>query len=263
MTETVQFRIQLPVGLRDMFKTLCLRSNVTMTDEVVSLIENDVAGAGKTPSPPQPKIATLNDDRLIGRVIDACDRLGDTAASLGQNLDRSLDDFGTKLLRSIPKPQTSNQIASARQRAAQEDQQRLSHMLATAEALNNEIVRTVESAQKRMTGAIETKHTMRQMLGLGTAVGVVLIVMLLWLIAGTSPARLLAVALTGAETNWQAAKIVAGNGSPLRADLMQETTALLRDAEFEKSYGTCINRAKTAKHNFRCTVRFTRLVVVE
>jgi hypothetical protein len=48
MTATVQFRIQLPVSLRDRFKTICLRGNVTMTDKVVGLIEHEVEALGRT-----------------------------------------------------------------------------------------------------------------------------------------------------------------------------------------------------------------------
>lgn len=263
MTDSVQFRIQLPLGLRDRFKTLCLRSNVTMTDKVVNLIEREVSGTANPPSPPPHKIATLNDDRLIGRVINACDRLGDTAVALGQNLDHSLDAFGTKLLRSIPKSQTADQIANARQSAIKEDQQRLDQMLGKAEKLKADIIDTVAQGQREMLTAIETKRALWQALGFGAVAGVILTCMILWLIAGTSPARSLAISLTGAESNWKAAKIIAGEGSPLRADMMQETAALLDDPDFAKSYSICVTRAKTAKHNFRCTVRFTRLVEVK
>lgn len=263
MNDTAQFRIQLPLGLRDRFKTLCLRSNVTMTDRVVSLIEREVSGPATTPSPPPQKIATLNDDRLIGRVINACDRLGDTAAALGQNLDHSLDAFGTKLLRAIPKPPSADQIASARQSAIQEDQQRLDQMLGKAEKLKAEVINIVAQGQGEMLTAIETKRTLWQALGFGAVVGVILTCMLLWLIAGTSPARSLAITLTDAKSDWQAAKIIAGDGSPLRAAMMQETSALLRDPDFAKSYSVCVTRAKAAKQNFRCTVRFTRLVEVK
>jgi hypothetical protein len=55
MTATVQFRIQLPVSLRDRFKTIC--GNVTMTDRVVGLIELEVEALGRTPDPQPAKIA--------------------------------------------------------------------------------------------------------------------------------------------------------------------------------------------------------------
>jgi hypothetical protein len=263
MTETVQFRIQLPIGLRDMFKTLCLRSNTTMTDKLIKLIERDVAGLSNAAAPPPQKITSLNDDQLIGRVIDACDRLGDTATSLGQSLDRSLDNFGAKFLRSIPKPQTLDQIASARESAIKADQQRLDQVLDKAEKLNRDIIETITRGQRQWLAAVEAKHSLRQMVGVGAVGGILLSGILLWAISGTSPARSLSVALTGAETDWQAAKIIAGNGSLLRAELMSETVTLLRNPDFAKSYGSCISRAKASRHNFRCTITLTGLVEVK
>ncbi len=253
MNDTAQFRIQLPLGLRDRFKTLCLRSNVTMTDRVVKLIERDVAGLSNVPAPTQPKIATLNDDRLIARVVDACDRLGETAKSLGGGLQKSFDGFETKLLRAIPKPPNSEQIASA-------DQQRLNQMLAKVEALHDRIIGAVDQGHLLMAAKWEASCTLRQAMGFGTLLGVALSAFLLWATAGTSPARSVAVALIDADSDWKAAKIIAGKGSPLSVELMQETVALLREPDFAKSYSACIERAKTAKHNFRCTVSFTRLV---
>jgi hypothetical protein len=68
-----------------------------MTDKVVRLIEREVEGLGQAPAHQAPKIATLNDDRLIARVVDASDRLGAAASSLGTSLQSSLDYFGVKL----------------------------------------------------------------------------------------------------------------------------------------------------------------------
>ncbi len=262
MTETAQFRIQLPVTLRDRFKALCVRGNVTMTDKVVTLIERDVAGPGTAPSPPQQKIATLTDDHIIGRVVDACDQLGNTAASLGHSLNRSFEALEAKLLRAIPKTLSPDQLTKAQQNTAEQDRQRLGQLLAKTERLNLQIVDTVAQGHRQMAAAFAVKHSLRQAVGAGALLGLVAAGLLLWLLAGTSPARSLAVALTGGGSDWQAARIIAGDGSPLRGELMSETVALLRNPDFVKSYGECMRRAKAAKRDLRCTIRFAPLVAV-
>ena len=263
MTETVQFRIQLPLPLRDRFKTLCLRGNVTMTEKVVQMIDREVMGQASPSPSASSKITTLNDDRLIARVVDASDRLGGAAHELSTTLHRSLDDFSTKLLRMIPKPITAGHLAEQNERFAKQDQQRLSTLLEKVEQLGARITSTVERGQALMLEANATKYRLRQAAGTGVGLGFVTAALLLWAISGTSFARSLAIALTGGDSDWQAATLIAGNGSPLRMELMSETVALLRDRDFAKSYRVCIDRAKAAKHNFKCTVGFTRLLEVQ
>ena len=263
MTETVQFRIQLPLTLRDRFKTLCLRSNVTMTDKVVQMIDREVMGQAAPSPSASSKITTLNDDRLIARVVDASDRLGGAAHELSTTLHRSLDEFSTKLLRMIPKPITAGHLAEQNERFAKQDQQRLAIMLEKVAALSERISTTVERGQANMLEANAAKYRLRQAVGAGVGVGFAAAAILLWTISGTSPARSLAIALTGGDSDWQAATLIAGDGSPLRTEMMSETVALLRDPDFAKSYSACIDRAKVTKHNFKCTVRFTRLLEVK
>ncbi|MFD1767090.1 hypothetical protein ACFSAG_09560 [Sphingorhabdus buctiana] len=262
MTATVQFRIQLPLALRDRFKTICLRGNVTMTDRVVTLIEREVEGLGRTAANPTPKIATLNDDRLIARVVDASDKLGAAASSLSKSMQSSLDDFGAKLLRSIPTPQTAEQVAAANQAAAAQDQQRLISVLAKADALNTQIVAAIERGHDKMLAEVETRRTLLQMLSVGVLGGLVASGMVLWAIAGNSPARWLAVWLTGEDSTWHAAKFIAGDGSLLHGAYMSETHTLLKNPEFRQSYVRCAERAKTSKTSFNCTLRFPLLLEV-
>jgi hypothetical protein len=262
MTATVQFRIQLPAALRDRFKTICTRDNVTMTDRVVTLIEREVEGLGRAPANQAPKIATLNDDRLIARVVDASDKLGAAASSLSTSLQSSLDDFGAKLLRSIPKPQTVEQIAAANQAKAAQDQQRLLAVLAKAEALNTQIVSAVERGHDKMLTEVETRRTLLQALVAGALGGLLLCGFLLWVISGNSPARSLAVWLTGEDSDWQAAQAIAGEGNMLHGAYMSETHSLLKNPEFRQSYVRCTERAKTSKTSFNCTVRFPLLLEV-
>ncbi len=259
MTETVQFRIQLPIGLRDMFKTLCLRSNTTMTDKMINLIEHDVAGLSNTPAPPQQTITALNDDRLIGRVVSACDRLSETAAGLGNSLHTSFDTFEAKLLRSIPKPPDLQELAETQSATAEADQKRLQQILGKADVLNKDIIAAVERGQQQMLKAIASKFSLYQAIGAGTLLGVLASACLLWAIGGTSPARSLAIRLTGQDGTWNAALWIAGNRQPKRTALLSETAGLLQTAEFRESYGRCIERAKRTKRNLSCTVTFPLL----
>ncbi len=262
MTETVQFRIQLPIGLRDMFKALCLRSNTTMTDKMINLIERDVAGFSNAPAPRQ-NITTLNDDRLIGRVVSACDRLSETAAELGTYLHTSFDIFETKLLRSIPKPQTAEQIAALQKQLRSNNDAQNAQMLAETRKLNDDIKRTTELAQLQLLGAIKSKRRLRDALAAGVIGGVILTGTLLWAIAGTSPARPLAIRLTDQQGAWNAALWIAGNRQPKRTALLSETAGLLQTAEFRESYGRCVDRAKRTTRNLSCTVTFTVLKEVQ
>lgn len=263
MTETAQFRIQLPVALRDRFKAICTRGNVTMTDKVVTLIEREVDGLGKLPSPTPSKITSLNDDRLIARVVDAADRLGTTAASLGSGLGKTLDGFQARLLATLPKPLTSAQIIAVLETAAAGQSRLNVAMLAKVERFHDQILSRLEINQSEVIGALAVRWKLWQAVGVGTAIGMAFSAMLLWSISGTSPARLLAIQLTGKSSDWQAAKAMAGEGSMLHGAYMSETHSLLKNPEFRQSYIRCAERAKTSKTSFNCTVRFPLLLEVQ
>jgi hypothetical protein len=260
MIETVQFRIQLPVALRDRFKAICTRSNVTMTDRVVGLIEREVDGLGRIKSADAaPKIATLNDDRLIARVIDAADRLGATAASLGSGLGKTLDGFQDRLLQAIPKPLTPSQIGDIHQTAAATQAKHNEAIISSTAQLHEQILARLDLQHDDIMDTVATKRRPWQAAGVGAVIGIGLTFALLWSINGSSPARSLAVWLTGEDSDLQAAQAIAGDGSVLHGRYISETHALLKIPEFRDSYTRCVERAKTRKTNFNCTVRFTLL----
>lgn len=256
MTATVQFRIQLPVGLRDRFKTICLRGNVTMTDKVVGLIAREVEALGKAPAPHTAKIATLNDDRLIARVVDAADRLGITASSLGAGLGKTLDGFKGELLKAMPKPLGRSEIIELGDAAVAAQARQQQAMLAKVESLHAQILSRLDSTQTAVTDAVAAKWRLWQAVAVGTAVGAAATFALLWAISGSSPARSLAVWLTGEDSDWQAAQAIAGDGNMLHGAYLSETHTLLKIPEFRQSYTRCVKRAKTRKTGFDCTVRF-------
>jgi hypothetical protein len=262
MTDTAQFRIQLPVVLRDRFKAICTRGNVTMTDKVVTLIEREVEGLGKLPSPTPSKITSLNDDRLIARVVDAADRLGTTAESLGSGIGKTLDGFQARLLATLPKPLTTAQIIAVHETAAAGQSKLNDAMLAKVERFHDQILLRLGVNQSEVIGALAVRWKLWQAAGVGTTIGMALSVMLLWSISGTSPARSLAIRLTGEDSAWRAAQAIAGDGSLLHGAYMSETHTLLKNAEFRHSYTRCAERAKASKTSFNCTVRFPLLLEV-
>lgn len=263
MTETVQFRIQLPVSLRDRFKTYCLKSNVTMTDKLEAMIEREVSGMSPTQLAATSHITSLNDDRLIAKVIDAANRLGASAAAMSDGLQHSLGSLETKLLRAIPKPPGASEIAGRQRETAEADQKRLQQMLGKVDRLKSDVVTAVELGQREMLAAIASKYRLRHALGAGTLLGMAASACLLWAISGTSPARLLAIRLSDQHGAWNAALWIAGNRQPKRTALLSETAGLLQTQEFQESYGRCVERAKRSKRNINCTVTFTMLDEVQ
>jgi hypothetical protein len=250
------------VVLRDRFKAICTRGNVTMTDKVVTLIEREVEGLGKLPSPSTSKITSLNDDRLIARVVDAADRLGTTAASLGSGLGKTLEGFQERLLAALPKQLTTSQISAVHEAAAAGQVKHNVAMLAKLERFHDQILLRLEVNQSEVTSALAVRWKLWQALSVGTVIGVALSAVLLWSISGTSPARSLAIQLTGEDSVWHAAQSIAGDGNMLHGAYMSETHTLLKNPEFRQSYVRCAERAKTSKTSFNCTLRFPLLLEV-
>jgi hypothetical protein len=263
MTETVQFRIQLPMALRDRLKTLCLRSNVTMTDKVVKLIEQEVDHRPHLPVVATPKITALNDDRLIARVVDASDKLGTAAERLNASLQTKLEGLSQQILSAIPKPPSPAHIEAEHVASAKKDQLRLNQILAKVEALNADIVKAVYQGQEAMAAQIQSKRTRWQALGTGLLAGMMLSAIFLLLISSTPLSHRLAISLVGAKSDWQAAQIITGKDSPLHSVYLTDTHALLKSPAFELSYLRCLKRARASKTSFDCTVRYMPLRPIE
>ena len=97
--------------------------------------------------------------------------------------------------------------------------------------------------------------------GLGGAAlaGMTALSLLLVLASGTGIGRSLAVSLTGAETKWDAALLLAGDGSMLHSRMMSETRTLLNVPLFSEPYVACVERAKRAKAPFNCKLEMPPL----
>jgi hypothetical protein len=107
-----------------------------------------------------------------------------------------------------------------------------------------------------VTDAVAAKWQLWQAVCVGIAVGIATAFALLWAISGSSPARSLAVWLIGKDSDWHAAQKIAGDGNVLHGAYLSETHTLLKIPEFRQSYVRCVERAKTRKSGFDCTVRF-------
>jgi hypothetical protein len=258
MSASVQFRIQLPLNLRDKFKAICARRQVTMTDRLIGLIEQDVSKTSLAP-PPQAKIATLNDDRLIARVVEAADRLGSTATSLGTGLSAKLDSLSKQIVAAMPKPLSAEQIATLHERAATAQASQNTAMLSKTDSFFEHILDQSRSHHQATLLAIRGKTKLWHWGAGGLVLGSILMFACLGTLRGTSTARALAVWMSGEDSRWHAAQAIAGNGSVLHSAYMSETHTLLGNAEFRDSYVHCVERSKARKSSFACTLRFPAL----
>ena len=90
--------------------------------------------------------------------------------------------------------------------------------------------------------------------------GAVALVFLVQILPGSSvPARALAGFVVGESDATSAAAIVAGQGDRFDAAALRATLALAADDAFIKDYKSCIERAKKASEQTRCTLRFPQV----
>ena len=119
----------------------------------------------------------------------------------------------------------------------------------------------VENSNMEWQGVMRVRRQNRYWLG-GTAAATLFVTwIVLALISGTSLGRSLAVWQAGADTEWHAAQLLAGEGSNLHSEMMAETKAFLDDPEFRSAYAKCVDRAKSAKEAVRCTLVFPGLSI--
>jgi hypothetical protein len=196
-------------------------------------------------------------------VVDAADRLGTTAASLGAGLGKTLDGFKGELLKAMPKPLARSEIIELGDAAVAAQARQQQATLAKVESFHEQILLRFDCAQTAVTDAVASKWRLWQAVCVGTAVGVAATFALLWAISGSSPARSLAVWLTDEDSDWHAAQVIAGDGNMLHGAYMSETHTLLKIPEFRQSYTRCVERAKTRKSGFNCKVRFPLLQEVK
>jgi hypothetical protein len=117
----------------------------------------------------------------------------------------------------------------------------------------------VDNSNAEWRGVMRVRRQNRYWLG-GTTIATLIVTwIMLALIAGTSLGRRFSVWQAGADSEWQAAQLLASHGSYLHGELMAETKAFLDNPDFRSPYAKCVDRAKAARASVRCTLVFPAL----
>ena len=247
MTEPAQVRFKIDPELHTEFKAQCMRSGVSMADQTARMISQFVDGnttgntdsggsGGEAESPPLEEVPP---EQLPGS--DALEGM------LRGKLESIIEVLGQAATRG-----NINWLYEI----AREQQNALSRTIASIET---KVADSVENSHRRWQSLIARNRRDRYWLGGAALSGMIALSLLLMLASGTRIGRSLAVKLTGAETRWDAALALAGNGSPLHARMMSETRTLLNDPSFREPYAACVERAKRAKAPFNCTLKMPLL----
>ncbi len=126
-------------------------------------------------------------------------------------------------------------------------------------SLGNKVTETIEASHRRWQQIAAKNLRDRYWLGGAALAGMAALGLMLELVSGTGIGRSVAVKLAGAENRWEAALLLAGDGSPLHAQLMSETRTLLKVPSFLEPYDACVERAKRAKASFNCKLKMPPL----
>ena len=247
MTEPAQVRFKIDPELHTEFKAQCMRSGVSMADQTARMISQFIDGT---------KSANTDSNGS-----------GDEAESLPQVEVAPEQLPGTNALEAMLRGKLQPIIDVLGQAATRGN---ITWLFEIAREHHDALSRTVASIETRVADSVENSHRRWQSifarnrrdrfwLGGAALAGMAALSLLLMLASGTGIGRSLAVNLTGAETSWDAALSLAGNGSPLHARMMSETRTLLNDPSFREPYAACVERAKRAKVPFNCTLKMPPL----
>ena len=247
MTEPAQVRFKIDPELHTEFKAQCMRSGVSMADQTARMISQFIDGTktgnmdsgssgGEAESPP---LEEVSPEQLPGS--DALE------AMLHGKLEPIIDALGQAATRG-----NINWLYEI----AREHHDALSRTVASIET---RVADSVENSHRRWQSLIAWNRRDRYWLGGAALAGMAALSLLLVLASGTRIGHSLAVSLTGADTRWDAALLLAGDGSPLHAELMSETRTLLKIPSFLEPYDACVERAKRAKATFNCTLKMPML----
>ena len=247
MTEPAQVRFKIDPELHTEFKAQCMRSGVSMADQTARMISQfidgtktgntDSDGSGGEAEPPP--LEEVPPEQLPGSdALEAmlCGKLEPIIDVLGQAATRGNINWLYEI--------------------AREQHDALSRTVA---AIETRVADSVANSHRRWQSIFTRSRRDRYWLGGAALAGMAALILLLMLASGTRIGRSLAVSLTGAETRWDAALSLAGNGSPLHARMMSETRTLLNDPSFLEPYAACVERAKHAKAPFNCTLKMPLL----
>jgi hypothetical protein len=257
MDEPAQFRVLVAPTVRDRFKVACLTNGVTMSDQAAHLINgwltaSELERLGQHAPTDEPQNATNND---VGEATPEND-----ADILRTEIATMISDQSSRIVKVLGLLPTRDEMDAHDARQEQQDRQRHDSFKKAVGTITETVSQEIANSQEQFFSAIETRRRDWYWLGGAATLGFLIACALLWLVAGAAPGRSLAVRMTGAETSWQAARLLAGSGSLFHSELMAETKAMLDDPNFREQYGHCIDRAKASTRSVRCVLNVAPLV---
>lgn len=244
MTEPAQLRLNIDPVLREDFKAKCQSSGTSMAEQTSRMIaafldkSGSTKGDGATP-------ANAGDGPSANEIVESPAEPQDPlSALLDKKLEPVLDALDACATMANIDWLSTNLINEVRTR-------------------HDELASSITSVDNRVAGRVETSHKSWQevmtanrrdwyWLGGAALAGMVALALLLTAVSGTVAGRKVAIKLAGGDNRWHAALLLAGQGSALHGQLMNETRALLEDPAYRAKYADCIERAFRAKRNFVC-----------
>ena len=250
MNEPAQLRVQVAQDVREKFKIACLTNGVTMSDQVVDMINDWLSDPD----------AERNDQHVpeteIAEVSVADDKTKEGNAELLERICKMLVTQSTHIGIALRSLSTHEQVEAS----GQINGQRHEKLVKAIGTISDSVTAYNATSQERLFAAIETRRSNWRWMGGAAGLGIFVLCALQWAVAGHFPGRWLAVRMAGADTQWQAAQLLAGNGSLFHSELMAETKAMLDDPDFRSRYGQCIDRAKASTRPVRCVLTMAPLV---
>jgi hypothetical protein len=251
MTEPAQVRFKIDPELHTEFKAQCMRSGVSMADQTARMISQFVDST-KTEN---------TDSNGSGDCVESL--LPEEVAPeqlLGTNaLEAMLQGKLEPIIDALGKAATRSNIAWLNENQSMVARDHHDALTRTVASIETRVADSVENSHRRWQSVHAKNRRDRYWLGGAALAGMAALSLLLMLASGTRIGRSLAVSLTGADTRWDAALSLAGNGSPLHARMMSETRTLLNDPSFREAYVACVERAKRAKAPLSCALKLPPL----
>ena len=250
MTEPAQVRLKIDPELHTEFKAQCARTGISMADQTARMIAQFLE-TNRSP-----------DEQSKAVAADSEDNPGDCARQshpVEHSVEQALADHRDTLLGAMDQLATGKNINWLLAHIDEAADRRQGRTESSVTNLSSKVAETVEASHRRWQQIAAKNLRDRYWLGGAALAGMAALGLLFVLVSGTGIGRSVAVKLAGAETRWDAALLLAGDGSQLHAQLMSETDALLADPTFRERYVACVERAKRAKSPFKCTLPMSPL----
>ncbi|NJS14194.1 MAG: hypothetical protein HC788_05700 [Sphingopyxis sp.] len=247
MSDLVTMRITLDPVTKEQFKLRGIERGMTPSELVTKL-----AMAALHSEASDTEIASLPDDAMPQDLTRAevveIEEPEPPEPSVQEIMSELLAEHGNRITKAV------GPITACTQRIEQLCNQQQARIDKAAEVAGRRAELAVELSNARWQRILDVRRSDRYWLG-GTAVATLLAMAVIFaLVSGTGLGRRVAVWQAGADTEWQAAQLLASSGSYLHGQLMAETKALLDKPEFLSPYAKCVERAKAAKSSVRCNL---------